>query len=127
MPVYARLKGAGISPIRVGDTSYLTAEHLETMAALDRHIQEGGKRETFNQPQAPTSQLVGTNPPQHAALAQVAILLQGQQEAEESPPDDLVAAEVEHLDRPLSFLSKAARLRWSLPTSSLEISAGGQA
>jgi len=51
----------------------------------------------------------------------VAPLLPAQQEAEESPPDDLVAAEVEHLERLLSFLSKAARLGWSLPTSSVEL------
>ena len=39
-------------------------------------------------------------------------------------PEDLVQAEVEHLDRLLSFLTKAVRNSWCLPTSKVELLLG---
>lgn len=41
-------------------------------------------------------------------------------EPDRQAPEDLVAAEVEHLDRVLFFLTKEARLGWKLPTSKVE-------
>ncbi len=46
--------------------------------------------------------------------------------ADKESPEDLVAAEVEHLDRLLSFLTKAARLSWQLPTSRVELPVGAR-
>jgi hypothetical protein len=117
---YARLKLCGIVPLKVGAHSFLTAEHLERLADLDRHVEAGHKPETF--PGA-AGALASTIPPQLVAFAQH-LQQHPQEEAEQESPEDLVAAEVEHLDRLLSFLTKAARLSWCLPTSKVELLLG---
>lgn len=117
---YARLKLCGIAPLKVGAHSFLTAEHLQTLADLDRHVEAGHKPETFGGAAgalAPT-----TSAQQLVALArQLPLLAEG---PEAQAPEDLVAAEVEHLARLLSFLAKAARLGWCLPTSRVELLLG---
>ncbi len=49
------------------------------------------------------------------------------EEVEDSePPEEMVAAAVLHLDGLLSFLTKAARLGWELPTSQVQLPVGAR-
>lgn len=47
-------------------------------------------------------------------------------EEEQEAPEELVAAAVSYLDGLLSFLTKAARNSWELPTSQDQLLVGGQ-
>ena len=47
-------------------------------------------------------------------------------EVDSEAPEELVAAAVTHLDGLLSFLTKAARLSWELPTSQVQLLVGAK-
>jgi hypothetical protein len=133
---YKRLQHAGITPLKVGVSSYLTQEHLERLADCERWVQAGNKPEDFLAsigealPSAGAPGALTVTQAQALAAAKshpthLALLSDLPEEAEESP-DDLVRAEVEHLDALLSFLTKAARFGWCLPTSRVELLIGGR-
>lgn len=126
---YKRLQHAGVTPLKVGVSSYLTQAHLQQLADCARWVDQGNRAEDFlaSTGAAPSAGAAGAlAAPQAqalaAAMAQQLPLLQEDQESE--TPEDLVQAEVEHLDRLLSFLTKAARLSWCLPTSKVELLLG---
>jgi hypothetical protein len=52
-------------------------------------------------------------------------VLEEPEEGQEAP-DELVAAAVSHLDGLLSFLTKAARNSWELPTSQVQLLVGAR-
>lgn len=131
---YKRLQHAGVVPLKVGVSSFLTQADLERLADCERWVQAGQKPEDFlasigeqalASAGAAASQIVAN----HARAMTVAL---GHQqlplldEPDQESPEDLVAAEVEHLDRLLSFLTKAARLSWQLPTSRVELLVGAR-
>lgn len=126
---YKRLQHAGVTPLKVGVSSYLTQEHLQRLADCARWVDQGNRGEDFLA-SIGVSPAIGASgaliAPQAQALAAVMSQqlphLQGEQDSE--TPEDLVQAEVEHLDRLLSFLTKAARLSWCLPTSRVELLLG---
>jgi hypothetical protein len=131
---YKRLQHAGVVPLKVGVSSFLTQPDLERLADCERWVQAGQKPEDFLASigeQAPASagaaagQIVSHMRAMPVALGhpqQLPLLDEPDQES----PEDLVAAEVEHLDRLLSFLTKAARLSWQLPTSRVELLVGAR-
>jgi hypothetical protein len=47
-------------------------------------------------------------------------------EEDQEAPEELVAAPVSHLDGLLSFLTKAARNSWELPTSQVQLLVGAK-
>jgi hypothetical protein len=47
-------------------------------------------------------------------------------EEDQEAPEELVAAAVSHLDGLLSFLTKAARNSWELPTSQVQLLVGAK-
>ena len=61
--------------------------------------------------------------PTHQALGQP---LSPVLEEPEDAPEELVAAAVSHLDGLLSFLTKAARNSWELPTSQVQLLVGAK-
>lgn len=129
---YKRLQLAGVVPIRVGVSSFLTQSNLERLAACEKWVQAGNKPEDFLASigeQTPASagaaagQIVSRSQAIAVALGHQLPLLE---EPDQETPEELVSAEVEHLDRLLSFLSKAARLNWCLPTSKVEMLVGAR-
>ena len=129
---YKRLQHAGVVPLKVGVASFLTQADLERLADCERWVQAGHKPEDFlvsiGAP-PPSAGAVGGRlaPSQAQALAAaMAQQLPLVEEPDQETPEDLVAAEVEHLDRLLSFLTKAARLSWCLPTSRVELLVGAK-
>ncbi len=126
---YKRLQHSGVTPLKVGVSSYLTQDHLHQLTACAKWVDQGNRAEDFlaSTGAAPSARAAGAlAAPQAqalaAAMAQQLPLLQEDQDSE--TPEDLVQAEVEHLDRLLSFLTKAARLSWCLPTSKVELLLG---
>jgi len=126
---YKRLQHSGVTPLKVGVSSYLTQDHLHQLAACAKWVDQGNRAEDFlaSIGAAPSAKAAGAlAAPQAqalaAAMAQQLPLLQEEQDSE--TPEDLVQAEVEHLDRLLSFLTKAARLSWEIPTSKVELLLG---
>jgi len=131
---YKRLQHAGVVPLKVGVASFLTQADLERLADCERWVQAGQKPEDFlasiGAAAQPSAGAAGGRlaPAQAQALA-AAVAQQLPLVADEldaDTPEDLVAAEVEHLDRLLSFLTKAARLSWCLPTSRVELLVGAK-
>lgn len=130
---YKRLQHAGVVPLKVGVSSFLTQADLERLADCERWVQAGHKPEDFLASTGtlapPSAGAAGGRlaPSQAQALAAaVAQQLPLLDEQDAETPEDLVAAEVEHLDRLLSFLTKAARLSWCLPTSRVELLVGAK-
>jgi hypothetical protein len=130
---YKRLQHAGVVPLKVGVSSFLTQADLERLADCERWVQAGQKPEDFlasiGASAPPSAGAAGGRlaPSQAQALAAaVAQQLPLLDEQDAETPEDLVAAEVEHLDRLLSFLTKAARLSWALPTSKVELLVGAK-
>ena len=126
---YKRLQHSGVTPLKVGVSSYLTQDHLHQLAACAKWVDQGNRAEDFlaSTGAAPSTGVTGAlaNPQAQAlAAAMVQQLPLVQEEQESETPEDLVLAEVEHLDRLLSFLTKAARLSWCLPTSKVELLLG---
>lgn len=126
---YKRLQHCGITPLKVGVSSFLTQTDLERLADCERWVQAGNRAEEFlaSIGQAPAAGSGSALAPSQAqalaaAMAQQLPILQEDDDSE--APEDLVAAEVEHLDRLLSFLTKAARLSWCLPTSKVQLLVG---
>lgn len=120
---YRRLTQAGVKPIRVGQNAYLEASHLQALRELEEHIQAGGDADQFPGKLSSPEDLALV-----PSLRPLPGSTQGQlplEEAEdEEAPEELVAAAVLHLDGLLSFLTKAARLGWELPTSQVHLLLG---
>ena len=118
---YKRMAQAGVKPLRVGQNSFLEREHLEALRALEVHIQSGGKPEAFPG-RLQTSPEVALVP----APGQPLPPLLEEPEEDQEAPEELVAAAVSHLDGLLSFLMKAARNSWELPTSQVQLLVGAK-
>lgn len=124
---YKRMNQAGVVPTRIGQNSFLSPEQVHALAGLEAHIQAGGNPETF-------PGRLQTHPEVDLALA----LLQPETRFPQAPapveepeedqeaPEELVAAAVLHLDGLLSFLTKAARNSWELPTSQVQLLVGAK-
>jgi hypothetical protein len=133
---YKRLQHCCITPLKVGVSSFLTQDDLDRLADCERWVQAGNKPEDFmpslgEQAPASAGAAAGRLAPSHAQALAVALghhqqLPLLEEPADQESPEDLVAAEVEHLDRLLSFLTKAARLSWQLPTSRVELLVGAR-
>ena len=130
---YKRLQHAGITPLKVGVASFLTQADLDRLADCERWVQAGHKPEDFLAglgEAAPSAGAAGGRLAPAAAQALAAAMAQQlplmADPEDQETPEDLVAAEVEHLDRLLSFLTKAARLSWCLPTSRVELLVGAK-
>ena len=124
---YKRLQHAGVTPLKVGVSSYLTQDHLQRLADCAKWVDQGNRGEDFlafidATPSAGAAGALAAPQAQALAAAMVQELLAEDQDSD--TPEDLVQAEVEHLDRLLSFLTKAARLSWCLPTSKVELLLG---
>jgi hypothetical protein len=120
---YRRLSQAGIKPIRVGHNSFLEAEHLQALRGLEAHIQSGADPDLFPGKLTPPEDLAMV--PALRSLPEVTQTQLPLEEAEDQEaPEELVAAAVLHLDGLLSFLTKAARLGWELPTSQVHLLLG---
>ncbi len=117
---YKRMAQAGVKPLRVGQNSFLEREHLEALRALEKHLQAGGKPEAFPG-RLQTSPEIALAPAPVRGLSPV----EEPQEDQEAP-EELVDAAVSHLDGLLSFLTKAARNSWELPTSQVELLVGAK-
>lgn len=118
---YRRLSQAGIKPLRVGQNSFLEAFQLKALRELEDYIQNGGDPEHF------PGKL--SSPEELAVVRSVRPLPETShlEEAEDvEAPEELVAAAVSHLDGLLSFLTKAARLGWELPTSQVQLLLGAK-
>jgi hypothetical protein len=118
---YKRMAQAGVRPIRVGQNSYLEPEHLQALRELDAFIQGGGHPEDFPGRLQPPAELALVT---SEARAPQVVLEDGEEDQE--APEELVAAAVTHLDGLLSFLTKAARLSWELPTSQVQLLVGAK-
>lgn len=117
---YKRMAQAGVKPLRVGQNSFLEREHMDALRALEEHIQAGGKPETF-------PGRLQTSPEMALVPAPSRGLSPGQEpEEDQEAPEELVAAAVSHLDGLLSFLTKAARNSWELPTSQIQLLVGAK-
>lgn len=117
---YKRMAQAGVKPLRIGQNSFLEREHLEALRALEDHIQDGGKPESFPG-RLQTSPDVALVPAPGRSLPPVE-----EPEEDQEAPEELVAAAVSHLDGLLSFLTKAARNSWELPTSQIQLLVGAK-
>jgi hypothetical protein len=119
---YKRMAQAGVKPKRIGQNSFLTQEHVQALDALAAYIQTGANPDMFpgRLQTSPELSLVQAET-RFPAAAPV-------EEAEEDQeaPEELVAAAVQHLDGLLSFLTKAARNSWELPTSQVELLVGAR-
>ena len=122
---YKRMNQAGVVPTRIGQNSFLSPEQVQALEALKDYIQAGGNPETFpgrlqNHPEVDRA-LALFQPETRPSPAPM-------EEAEEDQeaPEELVAAAVSHLDGLLSFLTKAARLSWELPTSQVQLLVGAK-
>lgn len=118
---YKRMAQAGVKPIRVGQNSFLEREHLEALRALEEHIQAGGKPEAFPG-RLQTSPDVALVPAPGRSISTAV----EEPEEDQEVPEELVAAAVAHLDGLLSFLTKAARNSWELPTSQVQLLVGAK-
>ena len=118
---YKRMAQAGVKPLRVGQNSFLVREHLEALRALKEHIESGGKPEAFPG-RLQTSPEMALVP----APGQPLPPLLEEPEEDQEAPEELVAAAVSHLDGLLSFLMKAARNSWELPTSQVQLLVGAK-
>ena len=119
---YKRMAQAGVKPLRVGHNSYLEREQIQALDALEAYVQAGGNPETFpgRLQMSPELALVPAEP----RSFQAAVVEEAEEDQE--APEELVAAAVLHLDGLLSFLTKAARLGWELPTSQVQLLLGGK-
>ena len=117
---YKRMAQAGVKPLRVGQNSFLEREHLEALRALEEHIQAGGRPEAFPG-RFQTSPEMALVPTPSRGFSPVE-----QSEDDQEAPEELVAAAVFHLDGLLSFLTKASRNSWELPTSQVELLVGAK-
>jgi hypothetical protein len=116
---YKRMAQAGVRPIRVGQNSYLESIHLQALAELEAHVQAGGNPEAFpGRLQTSPELAMVPSPGRPAPLEEV--------EEDQEAPEELVAAAVLHLDQLLSFLTKAARNSWELPTSQVQLLVGAK-
>lgn len=120
---YRRLSQAGAKPIRVGQNSFLETVHLQALRELEAHIQNGGDPDKFPGKLASPEDLAVV--PSLRSLPGATQTQLPLEEAEDlEAPEELVAAAVSHLDGLLSFLTKAARLGWELPTSQVQLLLG---
>lgn len=118
---YKRMAQAGVKPIRVGQNSWLEREHLEALRALAEHIEKGEKPDTFPGRLQISPELALVPSP-----GQPLPPLLEEPEEDQEAPEELVAAAVSHLDGLLSFLAKAARSSWELPTSQVQLLVGAK-
>jgi hypothetical protein len=119
---YKRMAQAGVKPLRVGQNSFLEREHLEALRALEDWIQGGGRPEVFPG-RLQTSPDVALVP---SAVRDFPSAVVEEPEEDQEAPEELVAAAVSHLDGLLSFLTKAARNSWELPTSQVQLLVGAK-
>lgn len=126
---YKRLQHCGITPLKVGVQSFLTRGDLERLADCERWVQAGHRPEDFlaSIGEAPAAGRLAASPAQAlaAVMAQQLPLVEEERDGEEAP-EELVAAAVAHLDGLLSFLTKAARNSWELPTSQVHLLVGAK-
>jgi len=118
---YKRMAQAGVKPLRVGQNSFLEREHLEALRALEDWIQGGGKPEVFPGRLQTSPEMVLVPAPGQGISTAVE-----EPEEDQEAPEELVAAAVSHLDGLLSFLTKAARNSWELPTSQVQLLVGAK-
>ncbi len=122
---YKRMNQAGVVPTRIGQNSFLSPEQVQALDALTAHIEAGGNPETFpgrlrNPPEVDVAlALFQSEAPASRAPVEEA-------EEDQEAPEELVAAAVQHLDGLLSFLTKAARNSWELPTSQVQLLVGAK-
>ncbi len=83
----------------MGQNSFLGREHLEAFRALEAHIQNGGRHESF-------PGRLQTSP--DAALVSSAVWGLPSAVEDQEAQEELVAADVSHLNNLLSSLTKAA-------------------
>ena len=119
---YKRMAQAGVKPLRVGQNSFLEREHLEALRALEDWIQGGGRPAVFPG-RLQTSPDVALVPPVVRDFPSAVV---EEPEEDQEAPEELVAAAVSHLDGLLSFLTKAARNSWELPTSQVQLLVGAK-
>jgi len=115
---YKRLAQAGVKPPRVGQNSFLEREHLQALQALEDHIQAGGKPDAFPGRLQTSSEMALVSTPGR-----------GIPEAVGGPEEDqagLVAEDVSRLEGLLSFLTKAGRNNWEIPTSQVQLLVGAK-
>lgn len=117
---YKRMAQAGVKPLRIGQNSFLTQEHVQALDALTAYIQTGANPDTFPG-RLQTSPDLALVPAEAAAFSAPV-----EEPEEQEAPEELVAATVQHLDGLLSFLTKAARNSWELPTSQVELLVGAR-
>jgi len=118
---YKRMAQAGVKPLRVGQSSFLEREHLGALRALEELIQAGGKPDAFPGRLQTSPEMVLVPAPGQAVSTVVV-----EPEEDEGAPGELMAASVSHLDGLLSFLTKAARNSWELPTSQVQLLVGAK-
>lgn len=112
----------GMNHTKVGQNSLLKREHLEALLALENWIQGGGKPEVFPG-RLQTSPDVTMVP---SAVRDFPSAVVEEPEDDQEVQEELVAAAVSHLDGLLSFLAKAARNSWELPTSQVQLLVGAK-
>jgi hypothetical protein len=122
---YRRLSQAGVKPIRVGQNSFLETFQVQALRELEVHIQGGGDPDHFPGKLPPPEELAVVHSVRTLPEAtQTQLHLEEVEDLE--APEELVAAAVSHLDGLLSFLTKAARLGWELPTSQVQLLLGAK-
>jgi hypothetical protein len=121
---YRRLSQAGVKPIRVGQHSFLDATQRRALEELEQFIQAGGDPDHFPGKLSSEESAMVPSSPALPATTQTQLPLEEPEDLE--APEELVAAAVTHLDGLLSFLTKAARLGWELPTSQVQLLLGAK-
>jgi hypothetical protein len=112
----------GMNHTKVSQNSFLEREHLEALRALENWIQGGGKPEVFPG-RLQTSPDVALLP---SAVRDFPSTVVEETEEDQESLEELVAGAVSHLDGLLSFLTKAVRNSWELPTSQVQLLVGGK-
>lgn len=120
---YRRLSQAGVRPIRVGQNSFLEPIHLQALRELEDHIQAGADPDQFPG-KLPSPEDLAVVPALRSLPEVTQTQLPLEEPEDQEAPEELVAAAVLHLDGLLSFLTKAARLGWELPTSQVQLLVG---
>lgn len=114
---YKRIAQAGVKLIRVPQNSLLERGQLEALRALEDWIQGCGRSAVFPGRLQPSPD-VALFP---SAVRDFPSAVAEEAEEDQEAPEALVAAAVSHLDGLLTFLTKAARNSWELPTSQVQL------
>jgi len=111
--LHARIRHCRISPVRTGNRSFLNAQHLEILDALDQHLATGHGMADFH---SPIAELV-----EEEVVTDRSPIVRREETAPvriELPP---IAAynRIDDLRKLLEFLSDCAERGWLLPTSEI--------